>query len=152
MGGYDASGVPDAAGTYGASLYQYIGSNWQLLAKISVGNYTTVYPVGITHKSNWNLYDMVVPDVDLSALLTPVALDTFTDTNGTSLDAHTMDVGSGWTELGSSAWEIQGNRVEKTANNNTTEAAVVECSEADIVAEVVLHAECRQRHDKRSAR
>jgi len=42
-----------------------------------------------------------------------LAFDSFTDTNGTDLDAHTMDVGSGWTEY-IYDWEITGDQAHGT--------------------------------------
>ena len=49
-----------------------------------------------------------------------LALDTFTDTNGVALDAHTMDVGSGWThQIGTT--QIQSN---KAVSNVTGSGAV----------------------------
>ena len=41
--------------------------------------------------------------------LTVYLLDTFTDTNGTALTSHTMNVGSGWTGFGSQFFDIQSN-------------------------------------------
>jgi hypothetical protein len=38
--------------------------------------------------------------------------DTFTDTNGTSLDAHSPNTGNGYDEEGSCEWEIQSNKAE----------------------------------------
>lgn len=59
--------------------------------------------------------------------------DNFTDSNGTSLDAHTPDTGSGWTEaLGQI--EIQSNRAEVPSGTTTAEA-IVETSKADVMAQ-----------------
>lgn len=44
---------------------------------------------------------------------TTLLSDTFTGTDGTSLDAHTMGTGSGWTE-GLGDWDIQSNRANST--------------------------------------
>lgn len=45
-----------------------------------------------------------------------IAQDTFTDTNGTAIGSHTMDIGSGWTVDNGSA-EIQSNQLDTTAGN-----------------------------------
>lgn len=45
--------------------------------------------------------------------------DTFTDTNGTNLSAHTMDAGAGWT-VQSGGWTIQSNKTSTTANGVAT--------------------------------
>jgi hypothetical protein len=45
-------------------------------------------------------------------LMAVIHSDTFTDTNGTSLDAHTADVGGAYDEEGSCEWEIQSNKGE----------------------------------------
>lgn len=49
------------------------------------------------------------PLAEDSGGVTVYLLDTFTDTNGTLLTAHTMNVGSGWTGSGSQFFDIQGN-------------------------------------------
>lgn len=42
----------------------------------------------------------------------PLFYDTFTDTNGTAITAHTPDIGTGWTHLdGSSSTSIQSNTI-----------------------------------------
>ncbi len=50
--------------------------------------------------------------------------DTFVDADSTSLAAHTMDVGPGWSML-SGAWTVQSNKGAKTASNNGRYEAVV---------------------------
>lgn len=49
--------------------------------------------------------------IQMFTVVVPMVLlvDTFTDTNGVNLTAHTMDVGGGWT-AGSGSFEISGNR------------------------------------------
>jgi hypothetical protein len=49
---------------------------------------------------------------------TTVLQDNFVDTNGTSLAAHTMNVGPGWT-ISSGTWTIQSNAAENTAGTST---------------------------------
>jgi hypothetical protein len=43
--------------------------------------------------------------------------DTFTDTDGTLLTAHTMDVGPGWTQPSGSAWEIRSNQANHLSSD-----------------------------------
>ena len=62
----------------------------------------------------------------------PLVFDTFTDTDGTLLTAHTPDVdsvGSGWSLLENS-FEIDGNRVKATGIGSRT--AAIETNESDI--------------------
>jgi len=63
--------------------------------------------------------------------------DTFTDTDGTLLDAHTPDidtVGGGWTNAHGS-WDIQGNKAQKCTAGSAPQAAiaVVDVGQADCV-------------------
>jgi len=63
-----------------------------------------------------------------------VLQDTFTDTNSVSLDAHTMDVGAGWTEH-TGAWEIQSNAAR--GPDSTADAlASADAGEADVTITV----------------
>ncbi len=51
-----------------------------------------------------------------SAGITYLLRDTFTDTDGTLLTAHTMNVGSGWTKFDvTHVWDIQTNRSRETS-------------------------------------
>lgn len=45
--------------------------------------------------------------------------DTFTDSDGTDLSSHTMDVGSGWTTVGGVHYEIRSNRAGASAAATT---------------------------------
>ena len=45
-----------------------------------------------------------------------VLTDTFTDTDGVSLDAHTPDSGGAWVEVADTTWQIQSNKCQ---NNST---------------------------------
>lgn len=146
LGGYDVNGVPYKAGdtkanfTYGGAIFAKGAAdlpNWSLLYRDKNANAATVYPYINTRTGNAFIFDdLKVPDADLSNLLEPVVLDTFTDTNGTSLDAHTMDVGSGWTEhLG--VWEIQSNEA-KTTSVSTLQLATILTLYADAIIEVAV--------------
>jgi hypothetical protein len=66
------------------------------------------------------------------ALLT----DTFTDANDTGLDAHVMDVGSGWTEH-AGVWEIQGNQGRDASGIGNT-FATADAGVSDVTAEVTF--------------
>lgn len=60
--------------------------------------------------------------------------DLFTDTNGTALDHHTMDIGPGWTIL-SGTPQIAGNKMAGTTNSDNV--AVSDAGHADITLTVV---------------
>lgn len=64
--------------------------------------------------------------------MTILLQDTFTDTDGTALASHTMNVGSGWTVHGST-WTIQSNRATGTGNMATAQA-----NAADITATLTV--------------
>jgi len=150
IGGYDVNGVPYKIGdtksnfTYGMTLMIKGGAytNWTLFWKSTAGNAATLYPVS----SGWTYVNTLdnfrIPDKDLSAVLQPVVLDTFTDANGTALTAHTSDVGAGaWTNL-VGTFDIQSNvanctSVGATAYGGSTAVAVKNCGISDGVLEVV---------------
>jgi len=46
-----------------------------------------------------------------------IAYDTFTDIDGTRLNVHTMDVGTGWTEV-VGTWEINGNKLIEVSDGD----------------------------------
>jgi hypothetical protein len=67
-----------------------------------------------------------IPDV------IPALYDTFTDTNGVRLGAHTMVKGSGWTEV-NGIWVITGNKLTETAVDNVTSMyAVADANKANM--------------------
>lgn len=119
LGGYDSNAVPWRTGEtaadykYGCAVYIKGGTytNWTLLWRVQLGNDTPLY---VQHQ-NWErtgrylfVDDIKVPDQSLEAVLQPTALSTFTDSNGTSLDAITPEVGGTWTEEQGN-WDIQSN-------------------------------------------
>jgi fibronectin type 3 domain-containing protein len=65
------------------------------------------------------------------SVTTPLLKDTFTDSNGTALASHTMDVGSGWT-IGSGAVAVQSNKAVFSA----TGQAVADAGRADCTLSV----------------
>jgi hypothetical protein len=68
-------------------------------------------------------------------LMAVINSDVFTDTNGTSLDAHTMTTGGQtWDEIGTAQIEIQSNRAITTAVQGWEHAAV-ESSDASVLVE-----------------
>ena len=69
--------------------------------------------------------------------MTIVVQDTFTDTNGTSLDAHTPDVvvSGGWTEQAGN-WQITSNKA--VISSSTIARATIESGEADCVIAVTV--------------
>lgn len=61
-----------------------------------------------------------------------IAYDTFTDTNGTNLTAHTMNTGTGWV-AGRGTWNIQSNRANNSGGGGDSQCvAYTECSNADV--------------------
>jgi len=62
--------------------------------------------------------------------------DTFTDTNGTALASHTMDVGPGWTAL-SGTWQINAsNQATETAQAGVEYHCTSDAGQADVTAQV----------------
>lgn len=60
------------------------------------------------------------------------ANDTFTDSNGTALSSHAMNIGSGWAAL-RGTWQIQGNRASNTATAGDDQCvASTECNHANV--------------------
>ena len=56
--------------------------------------------------------------LEVIAGATFLLLDTFTDTNGTALTSHTMDIGPGWARYSSGTWTIQSNQATQTATED----------------------------------
>lgn len=117
LGGYDSNSLPYYFGqlktdyAFGAWLLIKGGAftNWTLLWTIKLSNTASLYAALETLRAECSLDDLRVPDKDLSDVIQPTALSTFTAANGTSLDAITPEVGGAWTEQ-SGAWDIQSNR------------------------------------------
>jgi hypothetical protein len=75
---------------------------------------------------------------DLSLQPGPYLLrDTFTDADGTALDAHIMEVGPGWTEYGGE-WEIESNRAQNASGTGWISAAA-DALEADTTEKAVVN-------------
>lgn len=60
-----------------------------------------------------------------------LALDTFTDANGTGAAAHAPDLGPAWVVL-AGTWEIQGDRLRKTLDNGVHQALVQDLGRTDL--------------------
>jgi hypothetical protein len=128
-------------------------SNWTLLWHSATDNTATVY----INTGNYNLSDnqlsaMRVPEA--TWLPTPLAYDTFTDSNGTSLDAHSSDstgpdsqgcTSRSWTEL-TGNWDIQSNRAQAptTGPGGAGARAFLETNEADIVLDCIFNVSGQQ--------
>lgn len=116
-------------------------SNWTLLGTIQDSVVATLYP-SITGRLGIYTSDFLrVPDE--TWLPTPLAYDTFTDDNSTSLDAHTSNTSGpdsqttpakSWTEQ-SGDWDIQSNR----ANPDGAAVATVDAGDADVMIDCVVN-------------
>lgn len=148
LGGYDSSGIPwngsDSGFSYGGACFWNDGSNWKLLYRAPGTDYGTLAPAFENAHSTAaiNFAKANIPQVDLSHLLKPLVLDTFTDTNGTALTSHTPDVdvvGGGWQVLGAGIWGISSdNRLRNTNSDGLRYVAAIETNKSDIFAEVIL--------------
>jgi len=150
VGGYDSSYVPwdgSAAGySEGASFFFDDGSGWKLGYRYRESVFAapaTAWTVGgvIENGITQTFTKMLVPDVDLSSLLAPTVLDTFTDTNGTALESHTSDSGHAWTAQNGS-YNIQTNKATSDAaapGGSGYHIATVDSGESDCCIEVVVN-------------
>ena len=68
---------------------------------------------------------------------TTLLSDTFTDTNGVSLDAHMMDVGAGWTLVAAAVVEVQSNRAE--VQNSNEGIAHADAGQADVTMTATIN-------------
>jgi hypothetical protein len=131
LGGYDANGVPWRTGEtaasylYGAAYYVKGGAytTWTLLYRHVDGNVSTLYAAFSNQQKTGTIDDFRVPDVDLSAVLQPTCLSTFTAANSTSLDAITPEVGNAWTEQ-QGDWEIQSNKAQESSPADKDSATI----------------------------
>jgi len=145
LGGYNATGEawytgqPTANYVYGASHYFYDGVNWNLAWRDKADNTTPLYAIA-------SMLDGVgtvelpsgIPTADLSAVLQPVVDDTFTDANGTSLDAHVKEVGGAWTEQVGD-WDIQGNKANPSGVDGQVDRATMDAAESDVLLRVTCN-------------
>lgn len=124
LGGYDVNGVPwddsqaAASYLYGCAMFIRGGAfaNWTLLWRDVNTSIATLYAASSNLSHTGTMDDMRVSGYDYSAVLQPTVKDTFTDANGTSLDAHTPDVAPAvWIEQAGN-WDIQANRASVILN------------------------------------
>jgi hypothetical protein len=141
LGGSNSSAVPYYSGQaaasylYGAHLFIKGGAftTWTLLWITRLENTATLYPAVSDYSHAGTIDDFRVPDVDLSAVLQPTCLSTFTAANGTSLDAITPEVGGAWTEQ-SGDWDVQSNR----ANPDGAAIATVDSGLDDAIVDSAI--------------
>lgn len=144
LGGYDVNGMPWRSGQtaasylYGAAFFIKGGtySTWTLIWRMSAGNETPLYAQATYYDAVDALDDFRVPDLDLSAVLQPTCLSTFTAANGTSLDAITPEVGGAWTEQAGQI-EIQSNRAKEP--DSASAIATVDSGISDVIIDAILH-------------
>ena len=145
LGGYDVNGIPWRSGEtatdylYGAAWYVKGGvfSTWSLLWRTDVDNTATLYAVVQSFSVAETVDDVLVPDVDLSAVLQPNNLSLFTAANGTSLDAITPEVGGIWNERNGN-FDIQTNRANISVASGARDIATVPATVDDVVADVII--------------
>jgi len=147
LGGYDSGGIAWHSGQnksqymYGAAFFGKGGGigdgvSWTLLWRTDQGNASPLYGTFSNYNASGTLDNFRVPDADLSAVLQPLVLDTFTDSDGTSLDAHTPEVGGGWTEQ-SGNWETQSNKA-RTATTGGAGIATFDAGVSDMLFDVTV--------------
>lgn len=71
--------------------------------------------------------------------ITTLLQDNFTDTNGTGLDAHTMDTGPGWTEH-QGTWTTESNQASYSAGSADMASAAAGATQGTITADVTTDA------------
>lgn len=115
-------------------------SNWTLLWVYAQPSTATQYLGIMNYSLVYNSSFLRVP-VE-TWLPTPLAYDTFTDTNGVSLDAHASDTSGpdsqatasrAWTEE-SGDWDIQSNK----ANPDGAAIATIDAGQADVVVDLTV--------------
>lgn len=148
LGGYDVNERPWYDGVVGSFLYgaSYfvrggVYTDWTLVYRHTLENTAILYPT-FGNRDIVNRVveydDLRVPVYDYSAALEPVNADWFTDPNGTSLDAHTPNVGGAWVEY-SGDWDIQGNQARQSVSGGATHySSAVESSESDLFGRVTV--------------
>jgi len=65
----------------------------------------------------------------------PILFDAFTDTNGTLLTAHTMNIGPGWTKMegGANDPQIQSNKLQPMVDGAVAYTYFVDAADADVI-------------------
>ncbi len=141
LGGYDSSGNPDPTGTYGASFFRKNTTAWELQATdpnntlASTRFYWAQYGAGGTNYCYLDDLKLPTSDTVADGVFTPTnyVADTFTDTNGTALTAHTADSGGSWSGSFGSSLEIQSNNVQLADYTTDTDSmGYTDTGEADV--------------------
>lgn len=125
LGGFSSAGVPFKSGDTEASfLYGYAvfikgGSefpSWTLWFRgFATKNADPWYPGWLNVNGTPICKKFVVPDVTYPAILQPLLLDTFTDTDTTALESHNADVEPGSWVAGTAGITIVGNQLKNTS-------------------------------------
>ena len=145
LGGYDASGNPWYAGLtpadylYGMAAFIKGGawSNWTRLLQWPIHNDDPVYAGVYSYNAAGTIDDVVAASGGtLNDLLQPVHFSSFDAANGTSLDAYTPEVGTGWTEH-TGNMDIQSNRANLVTGASK---CTVETGLSDVFINCVLNA------------
>lgn len=151
IGGYNVTNVPYKAGDtkanfdFGGAIFIEGGSEYPTYTLLyrtpgdaagTMFAFNNMFSANAATADNHRVPDPTTALGDLSSQLEPLAMDTFTDTNGTSLDAHTMDLGTGWTEQ-TGNWDIQSNQANRVTGS-TVSVATTETGQADVVLECVI--------------
>lgn len=124
--------VPSAAQLSNRALYGSAVESWRALSQPERDAYD-VLASGLP-LSGWNYY---LREVILGV---PLAMDSFIDSDGTSLDAHVMDIGSGWTEINDNGdWQIQSNRATTNITTQAANVAYTDVGVADASIEVTVN-------------
>ena len=140
LGGYTASGIPWYTGQtptdylYGQTAFIKGGAytTWTRLFQVILHNDDPIYAVVTSYNATGTFDSIRVPDVSLSTLLQPTHLSTFDAANGTSLDAITPEIGTGWTE-DTGNWDIQGNKANVVSLVGSVARATVDSGLSDCV-------------------
>lgn len=146
LGGFDSNGTPYYTGQtktnykYGAWLFYYDGSNWNLIWFDVADNTSTLYFILSVLDAAGYIDTIKAIDVDVSTVQEQIAhFSSFDAANGTSLDAITPEVGSGWTEQ-QGDWDIQSNKANPTGADpgGVHWVATVDASVADVLVKCIV--------------
>lgn len=146
LGGFDAGGVPYKIGDakadfdYGAAAFYNDGTNWLLLYRHQKGNDSTLYPTVQNQNDYCTVDNLAIPNVDLSHLLQPLVLDTFTGADNTAVDARSPDVdivGDGWV-VDSGDWDLEGGKLRQETSALGSYVVRKDCGKADIFLRTVV--------------
>lgn len=112
----------------GVKVVEYFSTDLNQNTHGGFGNFTSMGSSAFDEFSLFTLEGETAPSVTL-------VRDTFTDTNGKRLNAHTPNfdnLGGGWVEH-AGTWEIQSNAAHKTATASTHQIASIDTGASDCV-------------------